>query len=62
MDFRCIRYIAVMSPEKYGFNGSTDYSSEMFHKAMENESYSICLDKDRRLPFCYIDDIVEGTV
>lgn len=62
VDFRSIRYIGVISPKEYMYNGSTDYASEMFQKIKKNEKHFICLTKDRRLPMAYIDDIIDGTL
>lgn len=62
VDFRSLRYIGVMSPIEYAYNGSTDYASEVFYKIKRGENYDICLNKDRKLPMAYIDDIVDGTI
>ena len=62
VDFRSVRYIGVISPFEYAYNGSTDYASEIFYKAKRNEHYKICLSAERRLPMAYIDDIIDGTL
>lgn len=62
VDFRSIRYIGVVSPYEYAYNGSTDYASEIFFKAKRNQHYTIGLSKERRLPMAYIDDIIDGTI
>lgn len=62
IDFRSIRYIGVVSPFEYAYNGSTDYASEIFFKAKRKEEYDICLSNHRILPMAYIDDIINGTI
>ena len=62
MDFRSIRYIGVISPMEYAYNGSTDYATEIFFKARKKEHYNICLKSSTRLPMAYIDDVIDGTM
>lgn len=62
VDFRSIRYIGVISPKEYAYNGSTDYASELFHKLKKQEKHSICLTENRKLPLVYIDDVIDGTI
>jgi threonine 3-dehydrogenase len=46
VDFRCIRYPGVISSEKFAFNGTTDYSTEIFFHALEQGSYKCWLPED----------------
>lgn len=62
MDFRCIRYPGVISSEKFAFNGTTDYSTEIFFHALENNYYKCWIDKDTAMPMIYIDDCITATV
>ena len=39
VDYRAIRYPGIMSSEKFAFNGTTDYSTQMFFAALEDGSY-----------------------
>jgi len=43
VDFRAIRYPGVISSEKYAFNGTTDYSTEIFFHALETNFYKCWL-------------------
>lgn len=43
VDFRAIRYPGVISSEKYAFNGTTDYSTEIFFHALESNYYKCWL-------------------
>jgi len=62
MDFRCLRYPGVISSEKFAFNGTTDYSTEIFFHAMENKYYKCWLHEKSELPMIYIDDCVTATI
>ena len=62
LDFRSLRYPGVISSEKYAFNGTTDYSTEVFFHALENRYYKCWLKKDTALPMIYIDDCIDATV
>ena len=62
MDFRSIRYPGVISSEKFAFNGTTDYSTEIFFHALENRYYKCWIDQDTAMPMIYIDDCIKATV
>ena len=62
MDFRSIRYPGVISSKKYAFNGTTDYSTEVFFHMLETGHYTCWLREDSALPMIYIDDCIEATV
>ena len=62
MDFRCLRYPGVISSEKYAFNGTTDYSTEIFFHMLETGHYTCWLAEDVPLPMIYIDDCIDATV
>lgn len=62
LDFRCIRYTAVVSPFEYAYNGSGYYATEIFFKAVREGKYDINLSKNRRIPLCHLDDIIDGTI
>jgi len=62
VDFRCIRYPGVISSAKYAFNGTTDYSTEIFFHALEKGHYVCWLRPDQKMPMIYIDDCVDATI
>ena len=62
LDFRSIRYPGVISSEKYAFNGTTDYSTEIFFHMLENRHYTCWLSEETALPMIYIDDTIEATI
>lgn len=63
VDFRCMRYPGVVSSEKFAFNGTACYSTEIFFHILENKKYYKCwLKEDAKLPMIYIDDCVEATM
>jgi threonine 3-dehydrogenase len=62
LDFRSLRYPGVISSEKYAFNGTTDYSTEIFFHLLEKGEYKCFLKEDAELPMIYIDDCIDATV
>ena len=62
MDFRSLRYPGIISSEKYAFNGTTDYSTEIFFHMLESGHYKCFLKEDAALPMMYIDDCIDATI
>lgn len=62
LDFRSLRYPGIISSAKYAFNGTTDYSTEIFFHLLEQGHYKCFLKEDAELPMMYIDDCIEATV
>lgn len=62
VDFRSIRYPGIISSAKYAFNGTTDYSTEIFFHALEKGEYRCFLGPKTALPMMYIDDCINATV
>lgn len=62
LDFRSLRYPGIISSEKYAFNGTTDYSTEIFFHMLEKNHYKCFLKEDAALPMMYIDDCIECTI
>ena len=62
MDFRSLRFPGVISSAKYAFNGTTDYSTEIFFHMLEKGHYTCWLSEDVPLPMIYIDDCIDATM
>jgi threonine 3-dehydrogenase len=62
LDFRCIRYPGIMSSEEYEYHGTTDYSTEIFFKALREKKYSCFLSADTPLPLIHMDDALRATI
>lgn len=62
LDFRSLRYPGVISSEKFAFNGTTDYSTEIFFGILEKGHYDVPLKETASLPMIYIDDCIEATI
>jgi len=62
LDFRSLRYPGIISSEKFAFNGTTDYSTEIFFEALEKGKYDCWLKPKTMLPMMYIDDCIDATV
>lgn len=62
LDFRSLRYPGVISSQKFAFNGTTDYSTEIFFHALENRYYKCWLHEKTALPMLYIDDCIDATI
>jgi nucleoside-diphosphate-sugar epimerase len=52
----------VISSAKYDFNGTTDYSTEIFFHALEKKYYKCWLAPKTALPMIYIDDCIDATI
>ena len=62
VDFRCLRYPGIISSEEYEYHGTTDYSTEIFFKALREKSYTSYLRADTPLPLIHMDDAVKATI
>ena len=61
VDFRCIRYPGIMSSEEYEYHGTTDYSTEIFFKAIREKKYTCYLTENTPLPLIHMDDALRAT-
>ena len=55
VDFRSVRYPGIISSEKYDFNGTTDYSTEIFFAALDKKYYKCWLGPNTALPVIYLE-------
>ncbi|XP_006864391.1 PREDICTED: L-threonine 3-dehydrogenase, mitochondrial-like [Chrysochloris asiatica] len=62
LDFRCLRYPGIISPDSQLGGGTTDYAVHIFHGATKNGKYECNLNPNTRLPMMYIDDCLRATL
>jgi len=62
VDFRSIRYPGIISSEEYEYHGTTDYSTEIFFKALREKKYNCFLKADTPLPLIHMDDALKATI
>uniref|UniRef100_A0A7S3CT54 NAD-dependent epimerase/dehydratase domain-containing protein n=1 Tax=Strombidium rassoulzadegani TaxID=1082188 RepID=A0A7S3CT54_9SPIT len=62
VDFRCLRYPGVVSSEKYAFNGTVSYATEIYFEALENGHYTHYLKPDTPAPLIYMDECLDATL
>ncbi|KAJ1910421.1 hypothetical protein IWQ60_010664 [Tieghemiomyces parasiticus] len=62
VDFRSARYPGILSVDTMPGGGTTDYAIDIFHHALQTNSYNCFLKPETRLPMMYISDCIEGTL
>lgn len=62
LDFRCLRYPGLISPQTLPGGGTTDYACHMYFDALKGKP-SVCpVNSDEPLPMMYNDDAIRGTI
>lgn len=62
VDVRSLRYPGVIGYQSIPSGGTTDYTVEMYHKAIAGENYNCYLRANTRLPMIYMDDVLRATI
>jgi nucleoside-diphosphate-sugar epimerase len=56
IDFRCVRFPGLLSPDTVPSGGTSDYGSEMIHAAAQGQSYECFVRPDTTIPFMAMAD------
>lgn len=59
IDFRCVRFPGLLSPDTVPSGGTSDYGPEMVHAAAQGKSYECFVREDSRIPFMAMADAAE---
>jgi nucleoside-diphosphate-sugar epimerase len=56
IDFRCVRFPGLLSPDTLPSGGTSDYGPEMIHAAAQNQNYECFVRPDTVIPFMAMAD------
>ncbi len=62
VDVRSIRYPGLISWSSPPGGGTTDYAVDIYHKALENQSYECFLSAETKMPMMYMADAIAATI
>lgn len=62
VDVRSLRYPGLIGYRALPGGGTTDYAVDIYHKALEGETYECFLGEDTYLPMMYMSDAIKATL
>lgn len=62
LDFRCLRFPGLISPDTVPTGGTSDYGPEMLHAAAKGEAYNCFVNPETMLPFMVMSDAIRALV
>lgn len=62
LDIRSIRYPGIIGYQSLPGGGTTDYAIDIYHKAINHETFECFLAESTKLPMIYMDDAIRATI
>lgn len=62
IDFRCVRFPGLLSPDTLPSGGTSDYGPEMIHSAAQKKDYECFVRPDTKIPFMAMHDAVRAVI
>ncbi|TVR15665.1 MAG: NAD-dependent epimerase/dehydratase family protein [Balneolaceae bacterium] len=62
VDVRSLRYPGLIGYKSMPGGGTTDYAVDIYHRALEGETFHCFLEKESALPMMYMADAVKATI
>ncbi|MFC5681986.1 NAD-dependent epimerase/dehydratase family protein [Flavobacterium sp. MAHUQ-51] len=62
LDIRSLRYPGIIGYQSLPGGGTTDYAIDIFHKAINHETFECFLDGATKLPMIYMEDAIRATI
>lgn len=62
LDIRSLRYPGIIGYQSLPGGGTTDYAIDIYHKAIDQESFECFLSESTKLPMIYMEDAIRATI